>query len=252
MLHHLVSIQCKRRINFNLRILGFAAFNKDRLPIYIYFKKDMCQVGLERFILKGTFNSRRLRRNAPKFYFKIDDENIPLKWTFVKGALIYDSEEYESNRFLVSSINDTKMSFFDKIWIPEHNSTATPDFEVVVACNDDDGIMQVTLDNKWTSAMPYNSSVVNISLVNTIEMAGSYKVRFAGYGAEGCLALTAHGRVVPFIGDECLQELPAVCEYQACYTKEGFECKFPFTYKDKVYKKCCQEDVYLPWCPTGG
>lgn len=229
--------------------LGFAAFNQDRLPISIYFKKAMCKVGVERFILKATFNSRRLRVDFPEFSFKIDDENVPLKWSFIKGAMLIDSEDFEPNRFLVSTINDTELELFDKIWMSDHNTTVTPNFEVVVACNDDTELMTITVDDTWEASMPYNSSVV--ASVNTIEMSGSYKVRFAGYGAKGCLTLTSHGRVVPFIGDECLQELPAVCEYQACYTKEGFECQFPFTYKNKVYKKCSQEDVYLPWCPTG-
>ena len=211
----------------------------------------MCRVGVERFILKATFNSRRLRSNFPTFSFKIDEINIPLKWSFIKGARLIDSEDYEANRFLVSSINDTEMVFFDKVWMLDHNTTAKPDFEVVVACNDEEGLMNVTFDDTWETSMPYNSSIVDIAYVNTIEMSGSYKVRFAGYGAKGCLALTSHGRVVPFIGDECLQELPAICEYQACYTKDGFECKFPFTYKNKIYNKCSQEDVYLPWCPTG-
>ena len=49
-------------------------------------------MGVERFILKGTFNSRRLRRDAPKFSFKIDDENMPLRWVFVKGPKMFESE----------------------------------------------------------------------------------------------------------------------------------------------------------------
>lgn len=40
-------------------------------------------------------------------------------------------------------------------------------------------------------------------------------------------------------------------EYQACYTIEGRECKFPFTYKDVEYKRCIVEDIFHPWCPTG-
>ena len=41
-----------------------------------------------------------------------------------------------------------------------------------------------------------------------------------------------------------------LCEHQSCYTKEGFECIFPFTYKDVVQTKCTSEDVYQPWCAT--
>lgn len=45
----------------------------------------------------------------------------------------------------------------------------------------------------------------------------------------------------------------------ACRTKRGYNCVFPFTYRnvsldgtvtDVVYRGCSSLDIYTPWCPT--
>lgn len=68
---------------------------------------------------------------------------------------------------------------------------------------------------------------------------------------KGCLTLQSNGRVVPVYGVDCNQSLPTVCEHQVCYTHQGFECIFPFVYKNITYRNCSSQDVYKPWCPTG-
>ena len=68
---------------------------------------------------------------------------------------------------------------------------------------------------------------------------------------QGCLTLAPNGRVVPKFGQACEESLPTLCEYQACYTHDGFPCIFPFKYKDVEYRNCSSTDLYEPWCPTG-
>ena len=66
-----------------------------------------------------------------------------------------------------------------------------------------------------------------------------------------CLSLAPNGLILQQFGAECNQSQDALCEHQSCYTKEGFECLFPFSYKGVVHDQCISEDVYQPWCATG-
>ena len=80
---------------------------------------------------------------------------------------------------------------------------------------------------------------------------GSMEVTFAGFSSPGCLSLAPNGLIVEQSGSQCEEPQDALCEHQSCYTKDGFECVFPFSYKGVSHDQCSSEDVYQPWCATG-
>ena len=80
---------------------------------------------------------------------------------------------------------------------------------------------------------------------------GSMEVTFAGFSSPGCLSLAPNGLIVEQSGSQCEEPQDALCEHQSCYTKDGFECVFPFSYKGVSHDQCISEDVYQPWCATG-
>ena len=87
--------------------------------------------------------------------------------------------------------------------------------------------------------------------VTKVIVEGDLEVIFAGFSSPKCLSLAPNGLIVEESGPQCNQERDSLCEYQSCYTKEGFECVFPFTYKNVSHDKCISEDVYQPWYATG-
>ena len=79
---------------------------------------------------------------------------------------------------------------------------------------------------------------------------GDMAVNYAGITEDKCLALSPTGLILPMSGADCQLPRKTVCEHQSCYTKQGDECVFPFTYKGISHTKCISEDVYKPWCAT--
>ena len=66
------------------------------------------------------------------------------------------------------------------------------------------------------------------------------------------MTLAPNGRIIPEYDSTCQDDkLYTMCEYQACYTIEGKQCIFPFTYKDVKRTSCINDDIFHPWCPTG-
>ena len=94
------------------------------------------------------------------------------------------------------------------------------------------------------------SSEINSTDITEIHIKGGMNIYFANFTEDKCLALSANGLVVPMNGPDCALSKKTVCEFQSCYTKEGNECIFPFTYKEVVHQKCISDDVYQPWCAT--
>ena len=47
------------------------------------------------------------------------------------------------------------------------------------------------------------------------------------------------------------KKMHTLCEHQICFAQDGFQCIFPFIYKNVEYNNCSTADVYQPWCPTG-
>ena len=101
-------------------------------------------------------------------------------------------------------------------------------------------------DIEYTGDTTLDPADIDVVIIKTGDMG----IYYAGITEDKCLGLSPTGLIVPLSGAECLEQRFTVCEHQSCYTKQGDECVFPFTYKGNPHTKCISEDVYLPWCAT--
>jgi hypothetical protein len=167
-------------------------------------------------------------------------------WSVINGLNVTQGKE------LVLADLDPKLGVFDfNLTITCVNFNTTGKFKVVLnywdPSGDPNGIYRNSTN--WDIAASMNTAVT-ITDVSEVRIQGLMNVYYVGFTADQCLALAPNGLVLSLSGDDCSQNIKAVCEYKSCYTTEGNECVFPFYYKNVLYKKCTSEDVYIPWCAT--
>ena len=236
----------------------YQTFAPTVFPIYLKMKKDFCnEKSKMKFLVMGRFIERTSKDSiSPQIVFKINDTTEVFHIDFRIG---------DSTKYFTWSRSNQNNSEFSK-FLPKFD--IDKNFNLSITCNEH------SLTGGWKIVMNYwdpgddpnglardsfewdldsfSDRSLNPKDINTIMILGQHEwnIDFAGFTFDGCLSLSPNGLVMPLSGHQCEEEKDYLCEYQSCYTKDGFECIFPFTYKEQLYKNCISEDVYQPWCPT--
>ena len=245
----------------------YEVWSPRRLPVRLAMPQDFCAATSDQVLLLSGQLSLGLI--SPQIVFGMNRSTEIFHWDF-RAATDTTPQQYvvwameTRNNKTESVVTLSEMEALGKN--PQN-------FNLTISCQDYNGtgpgseIFKVVM-NYWDPAGDPNGisrtssawdvdaltdSVLSPADVSFIDIlgTGSLSVDYVGFTSPGCLALAPNGLVVQLQGSQCDQDLDAVCEHQSCYTQEGDECVFPFTYKDVEYKQCASVDVYQPWCATG-
>lgn len=234
----------------SLRAAGTLVENEEK-GLKFQFHQALCEDNLE-FRVWGNFSSKRLDVNRPVIKAIVDKNNIAFRWVFYKGGVIGDDAD-ETDAFTVNAVVDGQQTPVVEVPLPGLDLKNHLNFTLVLDCPKEGSnrYFDITMNDEWTGRVKFNDSWV--PGIHTLQLAGGIETGTAAYMGDpekSCLLLTKNGRVEPKYDGDCDQSLPTVCEHQFCYTRDGFQCIFPFTYKGIVYKNCSSQDLFKPWCPT--
>ena len=237
----------------------YQLYSPRRLPKKLKMMKSFCDPSsVYSFVVTGKFYSQLSSLDkSPQIVFKMNKTTEIFHFDFRLGnPPSYHTWSRSNNWFYNNSYSERQL--------PE--ISIDKPFNLTISCNQHnvDGVWKVVL-NYWDPSddvngiardpthwdLEYTTDMnLNPDDVKEIIIEGAWTIYFAGFSSVGCLSLTPTGLVMPLSGNQCQDSNDFLCEYQSCYTKEGFECIFPFTYKDVTYTNCISEDVYIPWCAT--
>ena len=238
----------------------YEVFSPRRLPVKMKMPPGFCDAGSTyKFMIKGKWKTP-MGEISPQVVFRMNKSHEVFHWDFREGDKVKGNHTYHvwakerRNNKTATAVTLTQMDLSLKKF---------PDFNLTVSCDDfnSTGSFKVQL-NYWdpSNGLPRDNSswdtdafmdtLLNPDDVTEVEVLGNMEVEYAGFSMEGCLALAPNGLVVEMKGAECKVARDGVCEHQSCYTIEGNECIFPFTYKGVSYTQCTSVDVYQPWCVT--
>jgi hypothetical protein len=203
----------------------------------------------------------------PRITFKVNSTSSLFTFEFRPG----DGKSTLSSYGVWSVLNGVNATPGNVVWlrdlnprlpVVEYNLTitcanfaSTGNFTVVLnywdSSGDPNGIVRNS--SNWDIVAPMNNSI-GIASVSEVKIEGAgtspVVVYYAGFTSNKCLGLAPNGLIITLLGNDCNNLNNAVCEYKSCYTTQGNECIFPFSYKNVTYTKCTSEDVYIPWCAT--
>ena len=241
----------------------YKAFYPKKTPIEFKMEKNFCRENSKsKFYVKGKF--LRIPKDSensisPQIIFETNSNTQVLHLDFKLA-----SKENQLSAYYVWSKLFGENLTVDYRELPKFRLKDS--FNLSISCSEflNSGKWKIEM-NLWDSlefpnGLPRNpldwdlNYYVNMSLnpenVQKVYVIGNWQIDFAGFTSEHCLGLGSNGLIVPQAAEACDVPRKYLCEYQSCYTTDGFPCIFPFKYKGTKHTKCISEDVYMPWCPT--
>lgn len=161
--------------------LGYQLEDVKKLPAVMKFKSGICKDGLEKLILKGSFNSMRLQTNKPRVKIATEDGSIAFQWVFFKGGENSNDDDNTNEMGVIGSQHDSS-SNKGIVSLLGFNLDETVDFNLTISC--DDVEFTAIMNNLWNESVPLNSTQLQTNPLRSIIFDGEFKVNWAGYGGE--------------------------------------------------------------------
>ena len=239
----------------------YELFKPKRLPQKLSLPQGFCDAtSTMKLLMIATFRSP-MGEVSPQIIMKMNSTHELFHWDFRLGNPKAQPSPIPSSQWVWAR---ERRNNFTSTNIDLPNLPPQPEnFNLTVTCVNYDSTNKFKVEmnywdqsnglartsSEWDMEATMGTSLRPDDVVN-VEILGGMDVEYVGFTQEGCLALTHNGMVVKQYGSDCETPRDGICEHQSCYTTEGNECIFPFTYKGVSYNKCTSVDVYQPWCVT--
>lgn len=210
-----------------------------------------------KFYVTGTWNTKLMKATPPSVDFVIKPKVTSLYTWQLRAGSKTASHAMDAWSVLAKQVTTNITTQLEDLGRNFEN----PNFNLTISCSEFPkfktelnvwvpGPLNPRNSTNWDSEITVDDTM-DYTSVKQVLVQGALVVEYAGFSQPGCLSLTSTGLVVARQGDDCDTAQEAVCEHQGCYTKEGNQCIFPFSYKGVIHNKCTSVDVYQPWCATG-
>ena len=239
----------------------YELFKPKRLPQKLSLPQGFCDAtSTMKLLMIATFRSP-IGEVSPQIVMKMNSTHELFHWDFRLGNPKAQPSPIPSSQWVWAR---ERRNNFTSTNIDLPNLPPQPEnFNLTVTCVNYDSTNKFKVEmnywdqsnglartsSEWDMEATMGTSLRPDDVVN-VEILGGMDVEYVGFTQKGCLALTHNGIVVKQYGADCETPRDGICEHQSCYTTEGNECIFPFTYKGVSYNKCTSVDVYQPWCVT--
>ena len=236
-------------------------FKPRKLPVkFLTFPVGFCSSSSDMVLqVTGSWQPLQLAAKPPIIQFYVNKTTDLFFWEFKAGSKkenhmyeLWSRTNKQNNTNLMVNLTEMQRDPIPTQFNITISCKQFPVFNVKLnfwdnSTGDPNAISRDTAN--WDADITVDNNV-NPDVTEYVTIDGAMEVEYAGFTRKECMSLTSTGLIETKRGDECDVNSDILCEHQTCFTIEGSQCVFPFTYKDVVYHNCSSVDVYLPWCAT--